>query len=137
MSTNIQTLATALAIIKRREAPDAPPSRILDAWCDLRDALMCDAPSGSGIDCGTTLCEDECTPTRLVFACSFHHMNDVGMYSGWTEHVVTITPTFEGVHVAVSGRNRNGIKDYLADVYYAWATAECGHHFVLPPRDEA
>lgn len=137
MSTNIQTLATALAVIKRRESPDAPPSRIMDAWRKLRDDIMRDAPSGSGIDCGTKLVPERCTSARIVLSCAFHHMNDVGMYSGWTEHVVTITPTFEGVHVAVSGRNRNGIKDYLADTYYHWATAECPHRFTLPPRDEA
>lgn len=137
MQTNIQQLAACVATIKRLEHPECTAHSMLGAWRDLRDAIMRDAPSGSGIDCGTKLVPERCTPTRVVLSCEFHHMNDAGMYSGWTEHTVTITPTFESIHVAVSGRNRNGIKDYLADTYYHWATAECPHHFTLPPRDEA
>lgn len=139
MATNIQTLAAAIATLKRFDEGTALPHAntehmrtVGDAWRDLRDAIMCDAPSGSGIDCGTTLCEDKCTPTRLVLACSFHHMNDVGMYSGWTEHTITITPTFDGIDVRIGGRDRNGIKEYLHDVYSAWARSECPHVFTMP-----
>ena len=73
-------------------------------------------PSGSGVDCGTQLLRDRSTPSRLVFALSFHHMNDAGMYDGWTEHTAVVTPTFSGVDVRITGRDRNGIKDYLAEL---------------------
>ncbi len=137
MATNIQTLASAIATIKRMEHPDCTAHRMLGAWRDLRDAIMRDAPSGSGIDCGTKLAMEKCSSDRIVFATSFHHMNDVGMYSGWTDHYVTITPTFDGIDVRIGGRDRNGIKDYLADVYREWARAECKHKFTLPDRASA
>lgn len=134
MTTNIQQLAACVATIKRLEHPECTAHRMLGAWRDLRDAIMRDAPSGSGIDCGTTLSEQVCSATRIELYCEFHHMDDVGMYSGWTEHRVTITPTFDGIDVRIGGRDRNGIKDYLADVYRTWALAECPHKFTLPTR---
>lgn len=75
-------------------------------------------PSGSGFDDGTRFDHDKSNVTRLVFHTSFHHMNDVGMYDGWSDHTVTVTPTFSGVDVRVSGRDRNDIKDYIAEVFY-------------------
>jgi len=51
-------------------------------------------------------------------------MNDGGMYDGWTEHTVSITPAFAGINVSVSGRNRNDIKDYLGDTFQCALTAE-------------
>lgn len=44
-------------------------------------------------------------------------MNDAGMYDGWTEHVITILPSFSGITISVSGSNRNDIKDYLAETF--------------------
>jgi hypothetical protein len=76
-------------------------------------------PSGSGIDSGTTLDFDASKPDKLVFDTSFHHMNDGGMYDGWTEHTVIVTPSLSsGFDVRITGRNRNEIKDYLADIYH-------------------
>ena len=81
-------------------------------------------PSGSGIDNGTKLDIDSCKPGKLVFTLGYHHMNDVGMYDGWTEHVLTVTPSFDGIELRFSGRNRNDIKDYLHDTYYFALTQE-------------
>ena len=75
-------------------------------------------PSGSGIDCGTEIDIDKSTGEKLVFTMSYHHMNDGGMYDGWTEHSIIVTPAFIcGPRIKITGRNRNGIKDYLHDVY--------------------
>lgn len=74
-------------------------------------------PSGSGIDLGTQLDFERSTPTKLVFQTGFHHMNDGGMYDGWTDHTVTVRPTFTGLDLRVSGSNRHDIKDYLAEVF--------------------
>lgn len=75
-------------------------------------------PSGSGIDGGTKVDLDRSTGERIVLTAGFHHMNDAGMYDGWTEHNITITPSLLfTMHVHVSGRNRNGIKEYMTDVY--------------------
>lgn len=87
---------------------------------DFIDEVMGTAPSGSGIDCGTELLEDECSPTKLVFNMSFHHMNEPGYYDGWSEHQVIIKPTFGGFDMRITGRDRNDIKDYLGEVYDCW-----------------
>lgn len=81
-------------------------------------------PSGSGIDTGTKIDLDASTGEKLVFNCSYHHMNEHGYYDGWTEHKVTVRPCFSGIDITISGRNRNEIKDYLADCYYLSLTEE-------------
>jgi len=81
-------------------------------------------PSGSGIDAGTTLDVDLSTAERLVFATSFHHMNEGG-YDGWTEHNVIVTPSLHhGIKLRITGRDRNEIKEYLHEIFHAALTAE-------------
>lgn len=74
-------------------------------------------PSGSGFNNGTKFDFDRSKRSKLVFHTSFHHMDENGYYDGWTDHTVTITPSFDGIEVKVSGRNRNDIKDYIADEF--------------------
>jgi hypothetical protein len=75
-------------------------------------------PSGSGVDCGTTV-DLECSiGDRIVLHTSYHHMDDDGGYDGWTEHIITIRPSFLGnLTLSISGKNRNDIKEYLHDLY--------------------
>lgn len=74
-------------------------------------------PSGGGFDCGTTFDFDKSTPERLVFHTGFHHMTE-GMYDGWTNHAVTVRPSLSSNFVlSVSGKNRNMIKDYIAETF--------------------
>jgi hypothetical protein len=76
-------------------------------------------PSGSGFDSGTKLDLDLSTPEKLVFTTSFHHMNPVGYYDGWTDHKVTVRPSLAyGFTLSVSGRNRREIKEYIAEVFH-------------------
>jgi hypothetical protein len=75
-------------------------------------------PSGGGIDNGTKLDIDACRPGKLVFTFGYHHMNESGMYDGWTEHVLTVTPSFDGIDLRISGRDRNQIKEYLYETYH-------------------
>lgn len=82
-------------------------------------------PSGAGVDNGTTLDLDRSEPERLVFVTSFHHMNDNGVYDGWTEHTVTAKPSFPyEVDLKVSGQNRNDIKSYLHEIFADCLTRE-------------
>jgi hypothetical protein len=75
-------------------------------------------PHGSGFDAGSTLDLEASTPERLVFNTSFHHMNETGFYDGWTEHTVVVTPSLcFDFEVRVTGRDRNDIKDYIAEVF--------------------
>lgn len=82
-------------------------------------------PSGSGFDSGTEIELDDCRAAkRIVFKTSFHHINDVGMYDGWTNHLVIIEPDFDGFILRVTGRDRNAIKDYIADTFHHALTRE-------------
>lgn len=71
-------------------------------------------PSGSGLNNGTSLNFAKSDSERLVFETSFHHMNENGLYDGWTEHTVVVTASLMfGVNIRITGRNRNDIKEYL------------------------
>lgn len=84
-------------------------------------------PSGSGVDCGTAFNWNDSKPDRLVLNASFHHMDRHGVYDGWTEHKVIITPTLtNGFLIRVTGRNRNDIKTYLGDLIAAALNEELG-----------
>lgn len=90
------------------------------------EKVMSTAPSGSGIDKGTRYygCEIERGDViKIAFQVGFHHMDHNGFYDKWTEHVV-VRPSFLGVNVSVTGRDRNDVKDYLLQVYHAWLTSE-------------
>ncbi len=92
-------------------------ARHRDAIYDLVEQFM---PRGSGIDSGTKIAWDESTPNKLVFTTAFHHMDENGYYDGWTEHKVIVTPSLSmGYDLKITGRDRNDIKDYLAEVYTA------------------
>lgn len=93
-----------------------------DVWLDKHETeilRICKEflPSGSGIDTGTKIDFDRSNHAKLVFTFGYHHMNDGGMYDGWTEHVLTVRPDWRGPDLTISGRNRNDIKDYLYDVF--------------------
>lgn len=99
---------------------------------EIRDAIEAyvkkHAPRGSGFDSGTTIDIDRSTENRLVFNTSFHHMDEHGSYDGWTEHTVTVRPTFGGTpDIRISGRNRNGIKDHIAETFHYWLTTKTQH----------
>ena len=76
-------------------------------------------PSGSGFNNGTRIDLDACTESKLVFTTSFHHTDEGGSYDGWTDHKVTVLATFGDHLIKVTGRNRNEIKDYIADYFYS------------------
>ena len=105
--TNAQAIAHAIMSTER--------------WESRLKEIMASAPSGSGIDSGTTLDRDKSTPQRLVFTFGYHHMNDAGYYDGWTEHKAIVTPCILfGIRLRITGRDRNQVKDYLHDVFYHW-----------------
>lgn len=95
-------------------------------WTSKIDGLVSDfMPSGSGIDCGTKFDWDASNPEKIVFSFSFHHMNDGGHYDGWTEHLLVVRPSLAfGLEMKITGRDRNGIKEYLHDVFHSALTDE-------------
>lgn len=104
-------------------------------WIDRHKDTVCELvknemPSGSGFDSGTTLDLDRSTGERLVFATSFHHMDEHGGYDGWTDHEVIVTASLlhAAVRLRITGRNRNDIKEYIHQVFAdALQTPLCGY----------
>jgi len=91
---------------------------------DIADIIK-EGPSGSGWNCGTTLDEDKSEPNKLVFFGSYHHMDEMGGYDGWTDHVITVRPDFvHKLDIKISGRDRNDIKEDLHQLFYFWLTSE-------------
>lgn len=77
-------------------------------------------PSGSGLDSGTKIDIGRSTEKRLVLTFGFHHMDDNGMYDGWTEHEheLIVTPSLTSdFDLRITGPDRRQIKDYLYEVY--------------------
>lgn len=74
-------------------------------------------PRGSGFDSGTKI-DFSSTQNKLKLTTSFHHMNENGMYDGWTGHTITIVPDLLfGVTMKISGQNKNDIKDYMYETF--------------------
>ena len=85
---------------------------------DVLNKLANLLPSGSGIDNGTSIDWQKSTADKLVMYAPFHHMDDGGMYDGWTEHTITVRPSFIGDRdIKISGPNRNDIKEYLHQTF--------------------
>jgi hypothetical protein len=113
------------------------PSRVHESFLPLREEWlgkhreMAGAltreflPSGSGFDNGTSIYLGESTGEKLVFATSFHHMDDGGSYDGWTDHKVTVRASLiHGFELTISGKNRNGIKELIADSFHTALSTE-------------
>lgn len=90
-------------------------------WKDKHeDAInsICEAlPHGSGLDGKMQIELPESTSKKLVFFFEYHHMDENGFYSGWTEHNLIITPEFGNYSMRITGRDRNQTKDYLYDLF--------------------
>jgi len=81
-------------------------------------------PSGSGLDSGTEIDLERSTGEKIVLTTSYHHMNEAGLYDGWTDHTITVRASLvHGIELKISGRDRGQIKDHLAELYDAALTA--------------
>jgi len=102
---------------------DAPTQPHLQEWIDRHAATAWELthkylPSGGGFDCATKIDLYRSTGEKLVFTTSFHHMDENGSYVGWTEHTVTVRASLiHGITLQISGRDRNNIKDYVAESF--------------------
>lgn len=76
-------------------------------------------PSGGGVDSGARFRFGGSSAQKLILETSFHHMDEGGGYDGWTDHTVTVRPCLRsGIVLSISGRNENGIKEYLHDLFW-------------------
>lgn len=70
-------------------------------------------PSGSGVDSDTRI-DSNSKPNKLILTFSFHHMDENGMYSRWTDHTAVVTPSLANdIDIRITGPDYNQIKDYL------------------------
>lgn len=89
-----------------------------DKHAETIEGMLQHLPHGSGLDAGVRFDWENSTPEKLIFTTSFHHMDEHGMYDGWTAHSIIVTPSlYFGIHVKITGRNRNEIKEYLSDLF--------------------
>ncbi len=96
--------------------PDYPAKHIEALERIAREYL----PRGSGFDMGSTVDIDASGAHRLCIDTAFHHMDEHGFYCGWTDHRVTVRAHLAwGFTVHVSGVNKRGIKDYIADTFHS------------------
>jgi hypothetical protein len=96
-----------------------------DNHTEAIETIMQNSPSGSGFDNGTSLDFFKSTPEKLVFNTAFHHMDENGFYDGWSKHEVIITPSLAfGFNIRVTGRDRNEIKDYIAEMMDSFLNEE-------------
>ena len=80
-------------------------------------------PSGSGFNSGVTFDLDKSSSNKLVFNTSYTHFDQYGYNDGTTDHTITVTPDFAyNMHIAVTGKNKNGIKEYISQVFHVFLT---------------
>ena len=119
--------AIATAFYAKRNCEKSDNSVWREIWAD-RIAPLCreELPSGRGLS-GVSFDWEASKPERLVFLLSFHHMNHGGFYDGWTDHSAIVTPSFVGgFDLRLTGRDRNGIKDYLGELLHHSLSKEIG-----------
>ena len=118
--------ANCIAREARGESPT--PSPWSDIWSErLEQAARDLLPSGSGFDAGTKIDLDASRADRVTLKTAFHHMDAHGGYDGWTTHKIHLTPVFGGYAMRVTGKDRNGIKDYIADAVGEALDARVGY----------
>ena len=94
-------------------------------------------PSGSGLDAQPAVNIYLTTDAKLLIECAdFHHMDEHGGYDGWSNHDIIVTPSLQfGMGLRVTGRDRNGVKEYIRSVFYHALMQPVDRHFGYPPRE--
>jgi hypothetical protein len=109
-----EALANVAEVLNR---PQLPP-HVLDFQTQRYDTLVELLPSGSGFDNGTEFISIRSGTNRLVFRTAFHHTDEHGSYTGWSQHDVIVTASLSyGFEIRVTGKDRDDIKEYIAEVF--------------------
>jgi hypothetical protein len=113
-----EAIYTALLARDNCRSPGFARPEMAHTWDAVLDHLALNLASGAGFDWGTRITGRTPDGAGFILETGFHHMNPNGFYDGWTEHRVTVHPSFLGsFRLVISGRNRNDIKDYINDVF--------------------
>jgi hypothetical protein len=81
-------------------------------------------PHGSGIDSGCNINLELSKPDKIVIHFGYHFMNENGYYERWEYYNLVVTPSFHGIDLRIVGKDKNGIKDYLYQVFDYCLTEE-------------
>ena len=93
-------------------------------WTNIIERIDNMLPSGSGFDNGSTIDIGLSTDNKIVLYTAYHHMDEHGFYTHWTEHMIKVYPAFDGIRLSISGKNDNNIKEYMYDVFYSVLTQD-------------
>lgn len=97
--------------------------KTVDNFKAMQEFVLNTAPNGNGFNSGTTL--ERAGDNKIILSTSFHHMNEMSEYDGWTEHKITITPSLSArYHLKISGSNKNRIKDYISDIFHEYLSQD-------------
>jgi hypothetical protein len=135
MKTKSALAHIAQALVARANCQKSGNGEWLNKWESALETMARDfLPHGSGFDSGTKIDLDRSNGRSwIIFTTAFHHMNEGGYYDGWTHHEVKVTPCLHsGFDVRVSGKDRNEIKDYIAETFSHALEAE----YILMPDGE-
>jgi len=126
MSTVVNEISKLVQAIKNCKVSDN------EIWLEKHSAKLAQIvsdylPSGLGFDRDTQIDYELSNTERLVFITAFHHMDENGDYVGWTDHRVTVRPSFlTDISIAVSGKNKNNIKQHITEVFAQCLTETLG-----------
>lgn len=128
-----QTIASAIQARDNCEKSDN--KEWLDKWNQLIFQIEQEIlPNGSGFDSGTTI-SDKTTADRVVLESAYHHMNENGMYDGWTNMTVTVSPDLvNGFYFRINyhgelPRKYSHSKDYIEQIFHDALDLEIEYQF--------
>lgn len=105
---------------------DNAESNIADAHETIEYLCKHALPRGSGFDAGCTLDFDKSNNARLVFVVPFHCLDGNGFYCGWRDYGVIVKASLElGYELRITGRDWNGLREYIADTFHYALAVEC------------
>ncbi len=101
----------------------------------LEDIMEKFAPSGSGLDSGTSFGYDTSIGEKLIFYTSYHVMDVNGYYRGWIAPItIKATPSLQfGFILNITGPfgKDQDIKDIIYDRFYDFLMSEISDNFLL------
>ena len=84
-------------------------------------------PSGSGVDSGCKVNTEKSSRNRIQIDFGYHCMNSNGCYDGWIEYKLIVkADLFSGITLNIVGRDYNGVKEYLYEMFDYTLNRELG-----------
>lgn len=86
-----------------------------DALYDIERQKL---PRGSGIDSGCKINVEKSNEQKIVIDVPYHCMDENGFYSGWRDYQIVVKAHLAfGATIDVRGKDYDGLKEYLADLF--------------------